>query len=173
MTGVFFVGSAMRIPLGPTSLHLLLTGFIGLAAGRRAPIPILIALLLQLFLLQFGGLSSLGANMFMTAFPAMLLGMIAVPLLNKHRDKALIIGAASGFLAVVATVLLLGLILAQSNMRFNVGPFSTIRILAAAHVPLMIAETVVTAFAVQTIIKIRPEFLCGGSQPNQEGDAEI
>ena len=169
MTGVFFVGSAIRIPFGPTSLHLMLTGFIGLVAGRRATISILIALMLQLFLLQFGGLSSLGANVFMTAFPAVLLGKLLVPLLRKHGKHALAIGTAAGGLAVIGTVLLLSLILTQANLRFGVGPFSTIRILSAAHVPLMIAEAIVTGFAVQIIMKIRPEYLCGAHQQNQEG----
>ena len=171
MTGVFFVGSAIRIPLGPTSVHLMLTGFIGFVAGRRAPVSILIALLLQFFLLHFGGLSSMGANVFMTALPAVLIGNFFVPLLSRHRNKALAIGAAAGFLAVVSTVILLSLILVQSNMRFNVGPLSTIRILAAAHIPLMIAEAVVTGVAIQTILKIRPEFLTAAHQQNQEGDA--
>ena len=169
MTGVFFIGSAIRVPFGPTSLHLMLTGFIGLVAGRRAPIPILIALSLQLFLLNFGGISSLGANALMAALPAVLLGHFLTPLLRKYKKYAFVLGIIAGGAAVAATVVLLAFILTQANLRFGVGPLSTIRILGVAHVPLMIVEAIVTAFALQFIMSIRPEYLIGVHGQNLEG----
>jgi len=158
MTGVFFVGSMIRVPLGPTSIHLMLTGFVGLVAGRRAPISVTIALLLQLFLLQFGGLSSLGANILMAGLPAMLIGMFLRPLVHKSNAMAAVIGAVSGGGAVLSVIVLLAAILTQANMRFGVGPLSTVRVVAVAHVPLVIVEAIVTAAAVLCIAKIRPEF---------------
>ena len=172
MTGAFFVGSAIRVPLGPTSVHLMLTGFIGLVTGRRAPISILIALLLQFFLLHFGGISSMGANLFMTALPAVLVGKIFLPLIVKYKNKALLISAAAGLLTVVSTVIILSITLVQSNLRFGVGPFSTVRILAVAHMPLMIVEAVITAFAIQIILKIRPGFLYDNQIRNEVTEHE-
>lgn len=172
MTGVFFVGSTIHIPIGPSSLHLLLTGFIGLVVGRRAPISILIALLLQLFLLQFGGLSSLGANVLNTGLPAVLLGALLIPRLRK-KSNALLIGAIAGGSAVIITVILLCLTLIQSNMRYGMGPLSTIQTLILSHIPLIIVEALITAFAVQSIVKIRPEFFGQAQDDKQEAKYSI
>lgn len=164
MTGVFFVGSTIHVPIGPTSLHLLLTGFIGLVVGRRAPVSILIALLLQLFLLHFGGLSSLGANVLNTGLPAVILGAILLPMLRKNPKRAFLIGLIAGFTSVVGTVFLLSLTLIESNMRFRMGAFSTVKTITLGHIPLMLIEALITAFAVQSIVKIRPDFFYTGKK---------
>ena len=158
MTAVFFVGSTVHIPIGPTSVHLLLTGFIGLVTGSRAAISILIALILQLFLLHFGGLASLGANVLIESIPAMLLGTC---LRTGLDTKPFLYGFLAGFLSILGSVILLGLILIQSNLRFGIGPLSTVWTVAAAHVPLMFIEGLITGFAVQFIAKVRPRFFAG------------
>lgn len=167
MTALFFVGSTVHLPVGPTSVHLLLTGFIGLITGRHAGVSIFIALLLQLFLLHFGGLSSLGANVLIESLPAMLLGMTVRSRLARSGNKSFFYGFASGFLCVLGSVLLLGTILIQSNMRFGMGPFSTVRTLTLGHVPLMFLEGLITGFAVRFIVQIRPAFFHGEAPPTE------
>lgn len=164
MTGVFFVGSSIHVPIGPSSVHLLLTGFIGLVVGRRAPVSILIALLLQLFLLHFGGLSSLGSNVLNTGLPAVILAAVLLPLLRKHPRRAFPLGLATGFLSVAATILMVAITMIQSNLRFGMGALSTINTLVLAHIPLMLVEALITAFAVQAIVKIRPDFFYTGER---------
>lgn len=158
MTAVFFVASTVHIPVGPTSVHLLFTGFIGLVTGRHAAVSIVIALLLQLFLLHFGGISSLGANVFISAAPAMLLALFLRPRLIGKGKTPFLYGFIAGFLSVAGTVSLLGLILIQSNLRFGTGPFSTVNAIIMTHIPLMFIEGIVTGFAVQFIVGIRPRF---------------
>lgn len=158
MTAVFFVGSTIHIPVGPTSVHLLLTGFIGLVVGRHAAVSILIALLLQLFLLHFGGISSLGANVLIESLPAMLLGMLLRPQLDRTGNRAFLYGFFAGFFSILGSVVLLGIVLIQSNLRFAMGPFSTVATVAVGHVPLMFIEGLITGFAVQFIVKTRPNF---------------
>ena len=158
MTAVFFVGSTIHIPIGPTSVHLLLTGFIGLVVGRHAAVSVLIALLLQLFLFHFGGISSLGANVLVESLPAMLLGMFLRPRLFHAGNKAFFYGFAAGFFSTAGSVLLLGIVLIQSNRRFGMGPFSTVTAVTAGHVPIMFIEGLMTGFAVQFIVNIRPYF---------------
>jgi len=158
MTAVFFVGSTIHIPVGPTSMHLMLTGFIGLVVGHHVAVSVLIALLLQLFLLHFGGISSLGANVFIMSVPAMILGVCLRSYLVKAGSKSFLCGFAAGFLAVGGTVLLLAFTLIQSNMRFGQGPFSTIVTITVVQIPLMFIEGLVTGFAVQFIVKTRPNF---------------
>ena len=158
MTAVFFVGSTVHPPIGPTSMHLMLTGFIGLVVGRHAAVSVLIALLLQLFLLHFGGIFSLGANVFIMSVPAMILGMFLRPRLMKAGSKSFLYGFAAGFLAVGGTICLLGITLIQSNMRFGQGPFSTIATITVGQVPLVFIEGLITGFAVQFIVRTRPKF---------------
>lgn len=165
MTAVFFVGSTVHLPVGPTSVHLLLTGFIGLVVGRQAAVSILIALLLQLFLLHFGGISSLGANVLIESLPAMVLGMILRPRLagcgidsGSTGGKTFLYGFIAGFFSVLGSVVLLGVILMQSNTRFAMGPFSTFAAISVGHIPVMFVEGFITGFAVQFLVKVRPEF---------------
>ena len=39
MTAAFFVASLIHVPIGPTSVHLLLNGLLGVVVGRRARWP--------------------------------------------------------------------------------------------------------------------------------------
>ena len=72
MAGVFFAVSLISIPVGPSSIHPLFAGLLGVVLGRRAPLAIFVGLLLQAVLFQHGGLSTLGANTLMLAIPALL-----------------------------------------------------------------------------------------------------
>ena len=55
LTAAFFVASSLRIPLGPSSAHLLLNGLVGVVLGRRAALAIPVGVFMQAFLLQHGG----------------------------------------------------------------------------------------------------------------------
>ena len=56
VTSSFFVASLVHLPLGPTSVHLLLPGIVGALLGPAAFLSITIGLFLQSILFQFGGL---------------------------------------------------------------------------------------------------------------------
>src|SRR5688500_7340923 len=76
MTAAFFVVSLLHIRLGPTSVHLLLSGLLGVILGRRAALGVFVALGLQAVLIGHGGLSSLGINTCVMALPALLVGAL-------------------------------------------------------------------------------------------------
>lgn len=76
MSALFFVASFIHIPLGPTQIHLILVGVIGLFLGRLSFLPISIALILQATMLGYGGVTSLGANIVIMALPAYLVHLI-------------------------------------------------------------------------------------------------
>lgn len=162
MTALFFVSSLIRFPIGPTSIHLLLVGFIGLIAGRRTAVTLFAALLLQLFLLQFGGLSSLGANVLIQSLPATFLGMTLSSRLLPPGKKTFLYGFAAGVLSILGSVLLLSLVLFQSNARFGMGVFSTLHVIILGHIPLMFIEGLITAFAVRFIVQVRPAVFSTG-----------
>src|SRR5207302_1092077 len=72
LTAAFFVSSSIRVPIGVTSIHLLLNALVGVVLGRRAPLAIAVGLLLQAALLGHGGYSTLGVNTAVIALPALL-----------------------------------------------------------------------------------------------------
>src|SRR5215469_4887250 len=79
LSAAFFVASLMHLPLGPTSVHLLLNGLVGVVLGRRAPLAILIGVTLQAMVLNHGGFSTIGVNACVQMIPALLAaGMFAM-----------------------------------------------------------------------------------------------
>ena len=74
LTAAFFVASEIRIPipLGPGSVHMLLSGLMGVLLGLRAVPAIVIGLLLQALLFQHGGYYTLGINSCVMTIPALL-----------------------------------------------------------------------------------------------------
>jgi cobalt/nickel transport system permease protein len=72
LTAVFFVGSLIHIRIGPTSVHLLLTGLVGLTLGPWACLVVPVGLCLQAVLLGHGDLSTLGVNTCVLLAPALM-----------------------------------------------------------------------------------------------------
>ena len=69
---VFFVASLIHIRVGPTSVHLLLNGLVGLTLGWWACLVIPAGLVLQAALLGHGDVSTLGVNTCVLLAPALL-----------------------------------------------------------------------------------------------------
>ena len=53
MSSVFFVASMIHVNIGGSSVHLLMSGIIGLVLGRRTPFAIAVSLILQLLTIHF------------------------------------------------------------------------------------------------------------------------
>ncbi|HEX3152895.1 MAG TPA: CbiM family transporter [Gemmataceae bacterium] len=105
LTAAFFVSSSIRVPFGPTTVHLLLNALVGVTLGRRAPLAIAVGLLLQVLLLAHGGFTTLGINMVVITLPALLAGIIFRALLGAHptRRRAVCVGAVIGWFTVILT----------------------------------------------------------------------
>lgn len=153
LTGAFFVSSLINIPIGPTSVHPLLGGFLGLILGRRAPLGIFIGLILQATLFQHGGISTLGANTLLMSIPALFVYWLA-NIFRRHSP--LIKGFFAGFLAICGGVLLLAILLLISDQRYAEGSFSVINIMIGAYLPLALLEGILTGFAVKYLYGVRP-----------------
>src|SRR5204863_9158826 len=72
LTAAFFISSLIHIRIGPTSIHLLLSGLVGVVLGPRAGLAIGVGLVLQVLLIQHGGYGTLGINTCVMALPALL-----------------------------------------------------------------------------------------------------
>lgn len=166
MAAAFCVGSAIHFRVGPSSVHLLLTGVIGLLLGKRAPLALFMALLFQLVAFQYGGITSLGANILTTSIPAVLVGMGARKAMRRWNHP-LPIGALAGGVSVLGTVLLVILLLIESNVRYGIGILSAARLLFIGHVPVMVVEAFVTAFVFQYMVNVRPEMIKKGGKNNE------
>jgi len=154
-SSAFFVASLIHIPLGPSSVHLILNGLVGVILGWQVFCAIFIALILQTILFQFGGLTTLGVNTFNMAFPALLCYYLFRRGLTGRRNLTLILGFLSGFLGVFLGGVCVGFSLFFSGEHF----LNTAKLIFVAHLPLMFIEGIITAVILQFIRKVKPEIL--------------
>jgi cobalt/nickel transport system permease protein len=167
LSAAFFVASLIHIPLGPSSVHLILNGLVGLLLGWAAFPAILVALALQAVFFQFGGLTSLGANTLIMALPAVASAAALRHLIGRSRKWTLAAGFGCGFLSVLGASLVAALALALSSKGFLAVAY----LLVAAHLPVMIIEGIVTAFCLAFLVKVQPDLIPGlaaGQKPEQQ-----
>ncbi|MDO5046008.1 cobalt transporter CbiM [Campylobacter sp.] len=152
LTALFFLGSFIHIPVGPSSVHLLFNGIIGALGGVQAFLAIMIALFFQALLYGFGGIGVLGVNTFIMAAPAVLVWYFLKPYLNSKPNLISFVG---GFLPVLLSVgLLIGVLLINSvNLDYAVY------MIFAFNLPLMIIEGLISVFTLRFIIRYKPNFL--------------
>jgi cobalt/nickel transport system permease protein len=159
LAAAFFVASLIHVPIGPSSVHLILNGMVGLLLGWAAFPAILTALLLQAMLFQYGGLTTLGVNTVIMALPSVICYYAFSPFLLKKPVLALPAAFACGACSV-----LLGAILAGISLMFTEGGFLEVAgLLVTAHLPVMVIEGMITVFCVGFLKKVKPEMLPGWS----------
>jgi cobalt/nickel transport system permease protein len=156
MAAAFFVASLISVPVGISSVHLLLNGLMGLLLGWAAVPAILIALILQTIFFGYGGLLVLGVNAMNIAVPALVCALILRPLLRQSNQKrGFLIGAIGGAMGVSLTGLMLCTALAMSGNAF----IPAAKILFATFLPLAFVEAVVTGATVSFLTKVAPDRL--------------
>ncbi|SFM48192.1 cobalt transporter CbiM [Thermodesulforhabdus norvegica] len=157
MTAAFFVASLIHIPLGPTSVHLLLPGLVGIVLGPLSFLAIALGLVLQCFLFQFGGVTALGANALMMGIPAVLSGYIFRAFAGRHIGKTAVVAGIAGAIGVLTAALILAVLLALSGEVF----WGVAKVAFLAHIPVAAVEGGVSAFAVSFLYRVKPELLKG------------
>ena len=160
LSAVFFVASLVHIPIGPTSVHPLLGGLMGLVLGWAAVPAITIALLLQAVFFGFGGLTVLGVNVLDMALPALLIAVLLRPLLHRETRPRVVfvLGALAGGVAVVLTTVLVCAALALSGSEY----VPALGMVMISYGPLALVEAVVTGAAVVLLRRVKPETLAAG-----------
>lgn len=151
MSSMIFVASFIHIPIGPASTHLVLNGLTGAVLGILAFPAVLIALLLQALLFQFGGLTTLGVTTFNIALPALLAGFLfqKINLLQGlYRSIGYFI---IGFISVFLSAIMVAITLALSGDSF----IAAAKLLFVAHIPVMIIEGIMTMFILNFIHKMK------------------
>ena len=154
LSSTFFVASFIHIPIGLSSVHLILNGVIGILLGWSAFPAILVALTFQAVLFQFGGLTSLGVNTFNMAFPAIIgFYLFHRGISGKNNLKALIFAFACGFLAVMFSAVLTAMALSFTGEVF----IKIAKLILVTHLPVMFVEGILTSFCIGFLRKVRPE----------------
>lgn len=156
MTSIFFVASLIHVPLGPTSVHLILNGLVGIILGPVAFVSILLGLILQAILFQHGGITTIGANSVMMGIPALLAYRIFdFRRKFRFRSKDTIFGTvAAGAAVLLATIILAALLVTTGSEFIGMAKYA-----ALAHIPVIIIEAIVAGFIVSFLVKVKPELL--------------
>ena len=160
LSASFFVASLIHVPVGPSSVHLILNGIVGLILGWGAFPVILVALTLQALLFQFGGITTLGVNIMIMALPAVFCYYLFGRLVNKRPQIALPAAFACGVLSVLFAAVMVGLVLTFTEENFLKVSY----LVVIAHLPVMIIEGIITAFCVAFLKKVQPDMLPGYSE---------
>ena len=158
LSSAFFVASLIHVPMGPSSVHLILNGINGLLLGWLCFPSILVALALQAILFQFGGITVLGVNTVTMALPAVICYYLFGRLIKgKNRLLSLAAAFACGFFSVLFS----GILVAGALLSTGESFISAAKLILLAHIPVMIIEGIITLFCVAFLKKVKPELLGG------------
>ncbi len=158
LSSAFFVASLIHVPIGPSSVHLVLNGINGLLLGWLCFPSILVALALQAILFQFGGITVLGINTVNMALPGVICYYLFGKLVNREKRTISSIAAfACGFLSVCFSGILVAISLVFTEQSF----MSVAKLIVVAHLPVMIIEGIITLFCVAFLKRVKPEVLGG------------
>jgi cobalt/nickel transport system permease protein len=156
LSSAFFVASLIHVPIGPSSVHLVLNGLVGVLLGWMVFPSILVALALQALLFQFGGFTSLGVNTFNMAAPAVLAYyLFNFPIRRASHFISMLAGFGAGMIGVGLGALFVAIALVTTGESF----LNVAKILVVSHLPVMVIEGIVTAFCVVFLKKVKPEIL--------------
>lgn len=157
LAALFFVASLINVAIGPTTVHLLLAGLMGLVIGWGTVPAVFVALILQAVFFGFGGISTLGVNTITIALPGVLWALAAAPLLRRARTPGRVaaIGAAVAMLSVLTTALLVATVLAISDPAY----LASAKLVLVTYLPLILAEGLIVGFACGFLARVSPDIL--------------
>lgn len=153
-SAMFFIASFIHIPFGVTQIHLILLGVLGILISWSSFVAIFVALLLQALLLGYGGITSIGVNLFIMAAPAVIVYYIYnLNLVQNLNDKIKFF--LVGFLGTFFATLFLTLILYFSKDEYNYAAYT----IFSVNIVTMIIEGLVSMFLLMFIKKVYPKVL--------------
>ncbi len=159
MTSAFFVASLLHIAIGPTSVHLILSGLVGIILGILAYPAIFIGLILQAFLFGHGGVTVLGVNTVNLGVPALVAygifkaGNKLIP--SESITSKAVLGALAGGIAVALAVALTAGSLCTLGKEYTWA----IKALILYHIPIIVIEAVIVGSVVAFLVRVKPELI--------------
>ncbi|MFH1075697.1 MAG: cobalt transporter CbiM [Pseudomonadota bacterium] len=156
LSSTFFLASLIHVPVGPTSVHLILNGFCGLLLGWYAFPAIFIGVALHAMLFQFGGFTTLGVNTCTMAVPAVACGFLFHSMVMSEKR---IIQVVSAFACGACPVLLSALMVACALVTTGEAFTEVAYVAVLAHLPVMVIEGFISLTCVCFLRKVRPKIL--------------
>ena len=150
----FFVASAIQVPMGYSSVHLVLSGLMGLVLGWAIFPTVLVSLILQFAFFSIAGPTVLGINTLIMALPGVICQyFFRSTVRSNYRWEVFASGFLSGSWAILLGALLsaTALVLAGKSFVLLAGVFLT------AHFPVAFIEGLVTGSVVVLLRQVRPE----------------
>ena len=156
ITSLFFAASSLKLPLPPTSVHLILNGLLGIVLGSLAWPCIAVALFFQFLAMGHGGLTTLGVNVAVLGVGASCSHLLFRVVARRESVRVTCFAAfLGGTLSVVISSVLVALVLYTASAEFvPVGWF-----IVTSHLVIALLEGLLTASAVGFILKVKPELL--------------
>lgn len=156
LSAAFFVASLIHVPIGPTAVHLVLSGLLGIVLGWVAFPAVLVALILQAVFFSFGGPTTLGLNTVVMGLPAVVCYyLFGAAIRNGSEFRTFWAGFAAGATAIMLGAMLTGAALMFAGTQFEAfGPMVLV-----GHLPLALIDGFVTGSVVVLVRKVRPELL--------------
>lgn len=158
VTSAIFVASLIHVPVGPTSVHLVLSGLAGITLGWSAFPAIFVALILQAFLFQHGGVTTIGINTVNIGLPALAAyGVFLLGARSNIKGKYTIFGGLAGGTAIVLGIALLSLCLLSTGEYLKyVVPYAIV-----ANLPVVAIEAILVGAFAGFMARVRPQLLKG------------
>ncbi len=154
LSATFFVASLIHVPIGPSSVHLIMNGLAGLVLGWAAFPALFVGLLLQAVFFGFGGLTVLGVNTLVIGGPAVLVGLLLAPRVQAGSQRSAAIWATiGGGSAIALTTGFVAVALALTGDEF----LPAAKLVFVAHIPVMVVEALLTGAAVYLAKQVKPE----------------
>lgn len=157
LSAVVFSVSLISVPVGPSSVHVLLAGLLGILLGEVAFAAVLVMLTLQALLFGFGGVTTLGVNTLNIALPGVVCAMALGPAIRRTARPAVraVLAGTVGAVSVLGTGGMVALSLALSSSDYT----PVAKVLLATYVPLAFVEALVTAGIVAFLARVQPDAL--------------
>lgn len=164
ITSAVFVASLIHVKVGPTSVHFILSGLAGITLGWAALPSICVALILQAFLFQHGGITTIGVNTLTMGLPALVAyGIFWSGTRLDFKWKYALFGGLGAGVSIALSTLLLFLCL----LSIGEDPGWMLAFVIVPHLAIAVIEAIVVGAFAQFVAKVKPEILQG--HPAKEG----
>lgn len=161
MTAVFFAVSSIAVPVPPTTVHLMLSGVMGVLLGWFAVPAVLVGLFLQAVLFGHGGLTTIGLNGLIIGLPALLVYW-GYRVISPHapRVAAALAGGAGVLLSLV--IFASFVLIAMPDGIDKAAERAALGVFVLAHMPLLLAEAVIVLALIRMLARVEPGLLQRG-----------
>lgn len=157
-TSLFFVASLIHFPIGPTSVHLLLNGLVGIILGMRAFPAIMLGIVLQAILFGHGGVTVIGVNSIMLGGGGLVAyGVWQLRHYFHFKSKIAVFAFCAGASGTIVSGLVLSASLVSAGEAFTV----TAGLVLLYHIPIMLIEGLVSATSATFLMRVKPNVLAG------------